>query len=243
MFTHYFSRLIMLAAGVVFLMTGCNAQNGSDDPAPVKTKEHKVSYSIGYDVGSNFTRQGIGEHVSIDQFVSGFRDGLNDTDPLLPDSTRQRILQEFQQEMMQQQQAQNQEEGAENRKEGEEFLKENLQKEDVQSTDSGLQYKVLEEGSGPSPDENDKVTVHYKGTTIDGNVFDSSHERGQPATFEVNRVIPGWTEAMQMMKEGAKWKLFIPSDLAYKERGAGPDIGPHETLIFEVELLEVEKID
>lgn len=123
---------------------------------------------------------------------------------------------------------------------GEQFLKENAAKEGVKTLPSGLQYKVIKEGEGKSPKATDTVSVHYKGTLIDGKEFDSSYKRGEPAEFPVNRVIKGWTEALQLMKEGSKWMLYIPSNLAYGERGAGADIGPNETLIFEVELLKVK---
>lgn len=130
------------------------------------------------------------------------------------------------------------EEGLENKKKGEAFLSENSKKEGVVTTESGLQYLVMEEGTGSAPSESDRVSVHYKGTLIDGTVFDSSYERGQPAQFGVTQVIKGWTEALQLMKEGAKYKLFIPSDLAYGPRG-NQSIGPNQVLIFEVELLEI----
>ena len=129
--------------------------------------------------------------------------------------------------------------GDKNKTEGEEFLAKNKEKEGVKTTDSGLQYEIIKEGTGPKPKETDKVKVDYTGTLIDGTVFDSSVQRGQPATFGVNQVIPGWTEALEMMPVGSKWKIYIPSDLGYGERGAGKDIGPNSTLIFEVELLDI----
>ena len=127
-----------------------------------------------------------------------------------------------------------------NKKKGEEFLAENKKKPDVKTTASGLQYVVLKEGTGKKPELNDSVLCHYHGTLIDGTVFDSSVDRGTPISFPVRGVIPGWTEALQLMKEGSKWRVFIPSDLAYKQRGAPPTIGPNETLIFEIELLQVK---
>ncbi|MGR8935869.1 MAG: FKBP-type peptidyl-prolyl cis-trans isomerase [Gammaproteobacteria bacterium] len=129
----------------------------------------------------------------------------------------------------------------ENKREGELFLIDNAKKSGVVTTASGLQYEVLTQGSGSKPTATDNVTVHYRGTTIDGKEFDSSYSRGAPATFPLNRVIAGWTEGLQLMPEGSKYRLFIPSDLAYGERGAGPDIGPNSTLIFDVELIKIEK--
>jgi FKBP-type peptidyl-prolyl cis-trans isomerase len=128
-------------------------------------------------------------------------------------------------------------------KESADFLAKNKQKEGVQTTESGLQYELIEKGTGASPDENDMVTVHYTGKTVNGNVFDSSVERGEPVTFGVNQVIPGWTEGLQLMQEGGKARFYIPSELGYGERGAGPDIPPHSALIFDVELISVEKVD
>jgi FKBP-type peptidyl-prolyl cis-trans isomerase FklB len=130
--------------------------------------------------------------------------------------------------------------GEKNKKEGEAFLAENKKKEGVKTLPSGLQYKVIKEGTGKSPKATDKVSTHYRGTLIDGTEFDSSYKRGQPATFPVNGVIPGWTEALQLMKVGSKWQLFIPSKLAYGERGAPPVIGPYSVLIFTVELLAIK---
>ena len=132
------------------------------------------------------------------------------------------------------------EEAAGNRKKGEEFLAANKNKKGVVTLPSGLQYHVIKEGTGKKPTANDEVEVHYHGTLLDGTVFDSSIDRNQPVTFAVNRVIPGWTEVLQLMKEGAKWKVFIPSQLAYRQRGAPPRIGPNETLIFDIELLKVK---
>ncbi|WP_432648883.1 FKBP-type peptidyl-prolyl cis-trans isomerase [Methylomarinum roseum] len=129
---------------------------------------------------------------------------------------------------------------AENKAAGEAFLAENGKKDDVITTVSGLQYEIIEQGEGASPAASDNVTVHYKGTTIDGNVFDSSYDRGAPATFPLNRVIAGWTEGLQLMKEGAKFRFYIPAELAYGERGAGREIGPNSTLIFDVELIKVQ---
>ena len=153
---------------------------------------------------------------------------------------REKTLQAFQKEMMEKQIAASKEAGAKNQAEGEKFLAENKKKEGVKTTVSGLQYKVLKEGAGPSPKETDTVVTNYRGTLIDGTEFDSSYKRNEPATFQVNRVIKGWLEPLQLMKPGAKYQLVIPSSLAYGERGAGQLIGPNATLIFEVELLSIK---
>src|SRR5438874_7723429 len=145
----------------------------------------------------------------------------------------------FQQEMMAKGETKNKADAEKNQKAGDAFLAENARKEGVKTTASGLQYKVLKSGSGASPKKTDSVKVHYHGTLIDGKVFDSSVQRGEPVTFQVGGVIPGWVEALQLMPVGSKWKLFIPSKLAYAERGAGRDIGPNSALIFEVELLSI----
>jgi len=152
----------------------------------------------------------------------------------------QETLKTFQQEMAAKQAEKTKQLAEINKKEGEAFLAENKKKEGVKTLPSGLQYKILTEGSGKTPKETDTVTTHYRGTLIDGTEFDSSFKRGQPASFTVNGVIKGWTEALQLMKEGSKWQLFIPSDLAYGDRGAGGQIGPHATLIFEVELISID---
>ena len=151
------------------------------------------------------------------------------------------VLTTFKKEFVAKQQELAKQQGEKNKKEGEIFLEANKKKEGVQTLPSGLQYKVLKAGSGKKPAATDTVTVHYRGTLIDGKEFDSSYERGKPATFPVNGVIPGWTEALPLMEEGAKWMLFIPPTLAYGERGAGREIGPNATLIFEVELISIEQ--
>jgi FKBP-type peptidyl-prolyl cis-trans isomerase FklB len=147
----------------------------------------------------------------------------------------------FQKEMMAKQQELAKRLGEKNKKEGEAFLSENRKKEGIKALPSGLQYKVVKAGTGKKPKSTDTVTTHYRGTLIDGTEFDSSYRRGQPASFPVSGVIPGWTEALQLMEEGAKWQLFIPPNLAYGERGAGSQIGPNATLIFEIELISIQE--
>jgi FKBP-type peptidyl-prolyl cis-trans isomerase len=170
----------------------------------------------------------------------GLRDALSGGKTLLTDDQAQAAIMEVQNDMRQKQQAKMQLEGAANKKEGEAFLAGNKGKEGIVTLPSGLEYKILKQGTGPKPTANDTVVCNYKGTLINGTEFDSSYKRGQPATFPVSGVIKGWTEALQLMPVGSKWQLFIPSDLAYGDRGAGPDIGPDSTLIFEVELMSIE---
>jgi FKBP-type peptidyl-prolyl cis-trans isomerase FklB len=166
---------------------------------------------------------------------------MSDGKTLMTDQEYKETMTNFRTEMTQKKTAQMKEAGDRNKKEGEKFIADNKKKEGVITTASGLQYKIITKGTGASPKATDTVSVHYKGTLIDGKEFDSSYRRGQPASFPVNGVIKGWTEALQLMKEGSKWQLFIPSELAYGDRGAGRDIGPNSTLIFDVELISIKK--
>lgn len=201
----------------------------------------KRSYALGMNIGESV--KGLPVDVDAKALAQGLRDVLGDATPKLSEQeasiTYQALMRDVQTAQVERlkQQAQS------NLEAGQAFLTKNKTKDGVKVTDSGLQYKVLEKGDGPQPDANDTVTVHYVGTLIDGTVFDSSRERGEPATFPVDGVIAGWTEALQLMHEGARYKLFIPPKLAYGIRGAGPKIGPNETLIFDVELLKVNKKD
>lgn len=197
------------------------------------TLQEKISYIIGRDMAGNLKKQGI--DVNADAFVKGMKEALEGKPSALSQNEVQEAMMQLQQEMGAKQGAA----ASENQKAGEAFLAENKNKEGVKTLPSGLQYEVLNEGTGKSPSASDKVTTHYHGTLIDGTTFDSSYERGQPATFPVNGVIAGWTEALQLMKEGAKWRLYIPSNLAYGAQGAGDVIGPNSTLIFDVELISV----
>jgi FKBP-type peptidyl-prolyl cis-trans isomerase len=234
-----------IVAGCALLLSGsllgCGGGVDGDVSPSLNDNDQKISYSIGYQIGTSFHDQELADIIDMNDLLAGMQDGMNEDDPALADSTRNRIMTEFQQQQQARQMKKFNEEKDKNQKEGEAFLEENATKKGVKTTESGLQYRVLEEGSGKSPDENDEVTVHYEGTLINGEVFDSSYERGEPTSFPVNRVIPGWTEALQMMKEGGKWEIYIPSDLAYGQQGAGQKIGPNSTLIFTVELLEVNE--
>ncbi|MCJ8167390.1 FKBP-type peptidyl-prolyl cis-trans isomerase [Pontibacter sp. E15-1] len=196
--------------------------------------KEKISYIIGRDMANNLAKQGI--TIDVDPFIKGMKEVQEGTPSSLSQEEVQQAMMALQQEMAQKQNAA----GSENQQVGEAFLAENKKREGVTTLDSGLQYQVIEEGSGKSPSKNDTVTTHYHGTLIDGTVFDSSYARNEPATFPVNGVIAGWTEALQLMKEGAKWRLFIPSNLAYGAQGAGEAIGPNATLVFDVELLAVK---
>jgi FKBP-type peptidyl-prolyl cis-trans isomerase len=204
----------------------------------LKTSKDKFSYALGMRMGANLKKQ----EVPVDPAIlsRGLRDALSGGKTLMTDQEAQTALSDVQNELRKKQQEKMQAEGAANKKEGDAFLAANKGKEKVVTTASGLQYKILKEGTGPKPTASDTVVCNYKGTLINGTEFDSSYKRGQPATFPVNGVIKGWTEALQLMPVGSKWQLFIPSDLAYGERGPGPEIGPNSTLIFEVELLSIQ---
>lgn len=208
------------------------------EPAPLTTPKDKLSYAIGTDVGRKLKSQSIDVDPAIVE--RALKDALSDTKPAMTDEEMRATLMDLQKQLREKQMAAAKELGDKNKKEGEEFLAANKGKEGVVTLPSGLQYKVLKAGDGQKPKPSDTVECNYRGTLIDGTEFDSSYKRGQAATFPVSGVIKGWTEALQLMPVGSKWQLFIPSDLAYGERGAGAGIGPNSTLIFEVELLSIQ---
>lgn len=226
---------LMAVLGIVLLACQVNA----GENLVLKDQKDKVSYSIGMNIGNNLKKQSI--DVNPDVFAQGIKDALSGSKALMTEQEVNETIMAFQKEMSAKQIERLKELGEKNKKEGEAFLAENKKKEGIITLPSGLQYKVINEGTGETPELTDVVTVNYRGTLIDGTEFDSSYRRGQPATFPVNAVIAGWAEALQLMKVGSKWQLFIPSDLAYGERGAGRDIGPNATLIFDVELLSIKK--
>ena len=205
----------------------------------LKNQKDKVSYGLGMEVGKNLKRQSI--DVNPDILTRGIKDAISGDKALMTDQEIQESLTAFQKERRAMQEEEMKKIGEKNGKEGEAFLVGNKKKEGVKTLPSGLQYKVIKAGTGKKPKSTDTVTTHYRGTLIDGTEFDSSYKRGQPAVFPVHGVIPGWTEALQLMEEGAKWQLFIPPKLAYGERGAGQAIGPNATLIFEVELISIQE--
>lgn len=222
------------ALGVVIL--GCN--QGGSGQVDLEDKTQRISYSIGSNIGASLLRDSIAIHD--DAFLRGIKDAMGEESKrLLTKEEVEQTLMALQEELGQRRAAKEQARASENLKRGQEFLEANKNSEGVVTLPSGLQYRVLVEGKGASPRLNQTVVAHYIGTFIDGTEFDSSHKRGEPATFAVQGVIPGWTEALQLMKVGSKWRLFIPPALAYGENGAGDVIGPNQTLIFDVELLEI----
>ena len=234
-----FNPLLIVVSAMV-LTAGCNQQSETTSETAIvqlDSQEAKISYILGTNIGSQFKN----ESIDIDEqaLLTGITDAIAGAPPKLAQEEVVSVLQAFQEQQVASREEALKVKAEANLLEGTQFLTENATKEGVVTTESGLQYKVLNEGEGSSPQAEDIVQVHYRGTTIDGTEFDSSFKRGVPAEFGVNQVIPGWTEALQLMKVGAKWELSIPSDLAYGPGGTGGPIGPNQTLLFEVELLQI----
>ena len=228
-------RWVVLALGIVLLVSWVN---GEENPV-LKNQKDKVSYVIGTQIGGNLKKQSI--DVNPDILAKGIKDALSGGKTLLTEQETKETMAAFEKEMMVKHAAMMKTLGEKNKKEGEAFLADNKKKEGVTTLPSGLEYKVIKAGTGKKPKATDTVTVNYRGTLTDGTEFDSSYKRGQPATFAVTGVIPGWTEALQLMGEGAKWQVVVPPHLGYAERGAGSTIGPNATLIFEIELLSIQE--
>jgi FKBP-type peptidyl-prolyl cis-trans isomerase FklB len=207
------------------------------------TRKQKFSYALGMNIGSGLGANLKKQSVDVDSTLvsQGLKDAMSGGKTRLTQGEMQAVLTEVQNEVKKQQQEKTQQAAAANKTEGEAFLAANKSKDGVVTLPSGLQYKILTAGTGPKPTASDSVKCNYRGTLINGTEFDSSYKRGQPATFAVGQVIKAWTEALQLMPVGSKWQLFVPSSLAYGERGAGAEIGPNATLIFEVELLSIEE--
>jgi len=212
--------------------------NAEDVSPALKTTKDKVSYSMGVDIGKNWKRQGI--EIDAELLARGLKDAMSGDKLLMSEDEMRQTAMAFQEEMKQKQTKMAGAKTLENKKEGDAFLAKHKTEADVVTLPSGLQYKILKAGEGKKPVATDAVECNYKGTLIDGTEFDSSYRRGQPATFKVSGVIPGWTEALQLMPVGSKWQLVIPSELAYGARGAGGQIGPNAVLIFEIELLAIK---
>jgi FKBP-type peptidyl-prolyl cis-trans isomerase FklB len=222
-------KKIVFIFGVSTLIFSCNNVDTSN--SELSTQMDSLSYSLGVSVANNLKSSGF-ETIESSAISAAFNDVFSENDVKISEEDANALIQDYFMEL-------SQKKSQEATNKGQAFLDENATKEGVVTTASGLQYQVLTEGQGAKPVASDEVTVHYHGTLIDGTVFDSSVDRGQPATFPVGGVIQGWVEALQLMNVGSKYKLFIPSNLAYGERGAGGSIGPNETLIFEVELLSI----
>jgi FKBP-type peptidyl-prolyl cis-trans isomerase len=207
------------------------------------TRKQKFSYALGMNIGAGLGANLKKQSVEVDSTLvsQGLKDSMSGGKTRLTQEEAQAVLKEVQTEVQKQQQEKMKEAADKNKSEGEAFLATNKSKDGVVTLPSGLQYKILTAGTGPKPTASDSVKCNYRGTLINGTEFDSSYKRGQPATFAVGQVIKAWTEALQLMPVGSKWQLFVPSSLAYGERGAGAEIGPNATLIFEVELLSIEE--
>lgn len=234
-------KYLQLALTLLVCFCLVNCQEKELQKTDLETQKDKVSYSIGLDMGKTLKKQSIEIDPKI--LSKGLKHGLekDESDFLLTKEEIREVMLAFQMEMVKKQQEKNKIESEKNKSEGEKFLAENKNKPGVITLPSGLQYKVLKEGSGDKPEATSTITTHYTGKFIDGTVFDSSLERGKPETFALNKVNKGWTEGLQLMEEGAKWELYIPAGLAYGEEGVPGVIGPNATLIFEVELLSIEK--
>lgn len=242
------SWFVAATLAAVLLAPAAQAQTKKKAPAKpaasstktmsLTTDTQKASYTIGADLARNLKQNGIS--IDLDALVSGIQDATAGKTLALTDDQMRASMENLQKEVQQKQSKESNMVGEKNKAEGKAFLEANGKKPGVITTPSGLQYMIVKEGTGPKPSPTDTVTTHYHGTLIDGKVFDSSKDRGQPATFPVNGVIQGWQEALPMMNVGSTYRLFIPSELAYGTRGAGPTIGPNSTLIFDVELISIK---
>jgi FKBP-type peptidyl-prolyl cis-trans isomerase len=228
-------RFLALTA-LMAVATGCGQQAGGGKT--LASQDDSVSYILGYKMGENLKQQSV--PVKPEIIFRGLREGMAGTGASMPDSVMQSVMMAFQVRMMGIQHQRDSVAAIENTRAGAEFLDGNKGNEGVKTTSSGLQYKVLKEGTGARPKATSQVTVHYKGTLLDGKQFDSSYDRGQPATFALNQVIPGWTEGVQLMNVGSKYQFWIPSELGYGPQGSPPTIPPNSTLVFEVELLSFQ---
>lgn len=234
---------ILLLSLFLVIFGACGKAASASAAKPLKAEDlndqkKKVSYAIGLDIGKNFKERAM--DLDIEILIQGLRTAQGSGQPLLSSEEIQKVMTQFQQDMMKAEQAKRLGQSQVNKVKETAFLAENAKKPGIKVTASGLQYMVISTGTGPLPKATDTVKVHYRGTLLDGTEFDSSYKRNQPAVFPLNGVIKGWTEALQLMKVGSKWQVFLPASLAYGENGAGQVIGPNATLIFDVELLGIE---
>ncbi len=226
----------LMSLMIILGLFGCNTQHRKSSLAEGK---EKTSYALGLNIGSSLNQ--LDTDIDLDILFQAMRDTMESRGVLMNQTEFRKVLTDFQNEVRLSRNKKRQEKTTENLKKSKEFLAQNKEKEGVITTASGLQYKIIKQGNGPKPKASDKVKVNYRGTTIDGKEFDSSYKRGKPATFGIKGVIKGWTEALLLMNVGSKYELYIPADLAYGANGSGPNIGPNEALIFEVELLDIVK--
>lgn len=232
-------KQLILATAITTVLVGCKPAEQESASMTLETEQQKVAYGMGLSLGSRLKQEPM--EIDADAFNLGIAHALKGEEPLMTQEEIAQTLQEFQQKQIAKRQEEMQQMAEKNKAEGEAFLAENANKEGVVTTESGLQYKVLTAGEGKTPSAEDIVEVHYKGTLLDGTEFDSSYKRNSTVKFPVQGVIPGWTEALQLMPVGSKWELYIPSDLAYGPGGTGGGpIGPNATLIFEVELIGIQ---
>jgi FKBP-type peptidyl-prolyl cis-trans isomerase FklB len=230
---------LIVIMSFIFISVGCKKTKGVNSKIDLNSQKTKRSYAMGYNFGNNL--KDLKNQLDTNALLKGISDSLEGGKALLKEEEIRKTLMEFQQEMIKKQQEKNQKIAETNKKISADFLKKNARKKGVKTTKSGLQYEIIKEGTGKTPLPTDIVVVNYRGTLLNGQEFDSSYKRGKPAEFQLNRVIPGWVEGLQLMKVGAKYRFYIPSNLAYKDRGAGNLIGPGQLLIFDVELLEIKK--
>ena len=214
-----------------------NAAGATENGRDLETQHDKTSYGIGLDIGRDIAKQSL--EIDNELLLKGISDGLTNKEPLLSDKEIEQVREDFSRTRKAAMEKERQAAAEKNLNEGKAFLAENTKKKEIITLASGLQYQIVTPGTGASPKAEDNVKVHYRGMFPDGTEFDSSYTRGKPSVFPVNGVIPGWTEALQLMREGSKWKIFVPSNLAYGEKGAGRLIGPNQVLIFDIELLTI----
>ena len=229
-------KQVLIAVIWVFLVLGVCA---AGEKPELTSQQDKESYSIGFQVGTSMKSDGV--EVNFDRLAEGLKDAIEGEKPRLTDEEMKKLVVDLRKRAREAQLKKTQEQSEKNLKEGEAFLAENKKKEGVKTTESGLQYRIIKEGDGPLPKATDTVTVHYRGTYVDGKEFYSSYQRNTPEKFAVNRVIKGWTEALQLMKVGSKWQIFVPPELAYGRGGQGSSIPPNSVLIFEIDLISIER--